>query len=90
MSKFDLLTCIKLKCLCRDERQMNYLMLLEEAVISTESDVHSCSIHQPCINCAGAFILYRNQRFSCDHLNNKQPPSYPALNNYFSLCALHT
>lgn len=46
-SQFDLLTCNKLKYVCRDERHINYLMLLEEAIIFTVSDAHPCSVHQP-------------------------------------------
>jgi len=44
-SIFDLLTCNKLKYICRDERHVNYLMLSEEAMTFTVSDTHSCNVH---------------------------------------------
>lgn len=45
-SIFDLLTCNKLKYICRDERHINYVMLLESAITFTGSDAHSCSVCQ--------------------------------------------
>lgn len=45
-NQFDLLTCNKLKYVCRDERHMNYFTLLEAAIIFTVSDAHPCSVHQ--------------------------------------------